>query len=53
MIRNTPANNLKPIHAGNNSFILPKSFVLKWDLSYNSPYKTAQSKRDAFWGVET
>ena len=33
----------------NNSFILPKSFVLKWDLSYNSPYKTAQSKRDAFW----
>ena len=33
----------------NNSFILPKSFLLKWDLIYNSPYKNAQTKRGAYF----
>ena len=33
----------------NNTFLLPKSFTLKWDLKYNSPFKNAQSKRDGFF----
>ncbi|GAF04455.1 TonB-dependent receptor [Saccharicrinis fermentans] len=33
----------------NNTFMLPKSYTLKWDLKYNSPYKNAQTKRDAYF----
>ncbi|MCG6190726.1 TonB-dependent receptor [Maribellus maritimus] len=33
----------------NNTFLLPKLFTLKWDLKYNSPYQSAQTKRDAFF----
>ncbi len=33
----------------NNTFLLPKSFTLKWDLKYNSPYKNAQTKRNGYF----
>jgi outer membrane receptor protein involved in Fe transport len=33
----------------NNTFLLPKSFTLKWDLVYNSPMKNAQTKRDGYF----
>lgn len=33
----------------NNTFILPASVTLKWDLSYNSPTKNAQTKRDGYF----
>jgi hypothetical protein len=32
----------------NNTFLLPKNFTLKWDVIYQSPMITAQSKRDAY-----
>lgn len=32
----------------NNSFTLPKNFILKWDVKYQSPGITAQSKRDGY-----
>ena len=33
----------------NNTFLLPKSFTLKWDLIYNSPYKNVQTKRNGYF----
>ncbi len=33
----------------NNTFILPKSFTLKWDIKYHSPKKEAQSFRSAYY----
>ena len=32
----------------NNSFTLPKNFILKWDVKYQSPRITAQSERDGY-----
>jgi len=32
----------------NNTFSLPLSFTLKWDVHYNSPVVTAQSKKDGY-----
>ncbi len=33
----------------NNTFLLPKFFTLKWDLTYNSPYENAQTRRESFF----
>jgi outer membrane receptor protein involved in Fe transport len=33
----------------NNTFLLPKSATLKWDLEYISPYTNAQTTRDAYY----
>ncbi len=33
----------------NNTFLLPKSFSLKWDLNYNSPIKNSQMSQDGYF----
>lgn len=33
----------------NNTFLLPKSFTLKLDFRYNSPYISAQERRDGYF----
>ena len=32
----------------NNTFMLPKSFTLKWDLNYKSSVRTSQAKREGY-----
>jgi hypothetical protein len=36
-------------HRLNNTFILPKSFKIKWDFNYKSPELAAQGKRDGYY----
>lgn len=33
----------------NNTFVLPKSFTLKWDLNYKSPVTISQAKREGYF----
>lgn len=33
----------------NNTFVLPKSFTLKWDLNYKSPTITSQAEREGYF----
>jgi len=33
----------------NNTFLLPESFTLKWDLDYKSPIENSQMKRDGYF----
>ncbi len=47
--KNYTRHQFKTDYRWNNTFLLPKSFTIKWDLKYNSPNKNAQSVREAYY----
>ena len=46
---NETIHQLKTSNRLNNTFLLPKSFSLKWDLKYNSPLKNSQMTQDGYF----
>jgi len=46
---NYSQNQFKTDSRWNNTFLLPKSFTLKWDINYYSPKIDAQSTQDAYY----